>query len=170
MRDIAEAVGLQPGSIYSHFASKEEILRELLQPVIEPLAEDLREIAAGDGTGLERVRLMLSATLRQYLANKAEAIILVHERHLIDNQPTLAEVCDLTIGLGALWVSVVADGQADGSITDALPPALIARAIYGLMYSVTSDRDYGMRPDRATPSDEELERMVDVVLFRGIAR
>jgi AcrR family transcriptional regulator len=30
MRDIADAVGIQPGSIYNHFASKDEILRHIL--------------------------------------------------------------------------------------------------------------------------------------------
>ena len=46
-RDIAEACGLLPGSLYSHFRSKAQILEIDHRPVLRPLIAEQREALAG---------------------------------------------------------------------------------------------------------------------------
>ena len=44
MRDIAAAVGILPGSLYHHFASKEQLLHEIMRPFIRRAVGLYREI------------------------------------------------------------------------------------------------------------------------------
>ena len=47
MNDIADAVGIQKPSLYYFFPSKQELLRALVQPLVEEPYRELRAIAEG---------------------------------------------------------------------------------------------------------------------------
>lgn len=59
IEDIAVEVGIGKGSIYLHFASKEEIVLSHVDRIVERLKERLREIAGSDAPAAERLRSML---------------------------------------------------------------------------------------------------------------
>ena len=59
MRDIASAVGMLPGSLYYHFPSKEELLREIHERVVAIMAE--RVTAALNGIEEPWLRLEAAA-------------------------------------------------------------------------------------------------------------
>ena len=54
LRHIADAVGMKAGSIYYHFASKDELLAEILRrgiDVMETAFDEADRTAAGHGAG-----------------------------------------------------------------------------------------------------------------------
>lgn len=57
--DIAREVGIGKGSIYLHFASKEEVVLSHVDRIVERLKTRLSETAAGDGSPADRLREML---------------------------------------------------------------------------------------------------------------
>src|SRR5918993_5478952 len=59
MDDIAQEVGIGKGTIYLHFASKEEVTLSHVDRIVERLKERLRKIARSDATAAERLRSML---------------------------------------------------------------------------------------------------------------
>ena len=61
VEDIAREVGIGKGSVYLHFASKEEIVLSHVDRIVERLKERLRELARTDATAAIRLRLMLLA-------------------------------------------------------------------------------------------------------------
>jgi TetR/AcrR family transcriptional regulator len=50
VRDIASRVGLNPASLYNHFAGKEELYEAVLERGLTPLLEVLSELMSGDRT------------------------------------------------------------------------------------------------------------------------
>lgn len=53
---IADEADISRATLYSHFASKEEILREIIRPVLDELARNLKDKkASNSGQGLENV-------------------------------------------------------------------------------------------------------------------
>jgi AcrR family transcriptional regulator len=50
VRDIAARVGLNPASLYNHFAGKEELYEAVLERGLTPVMEMLSDLIAGDGT------------------------------------------------------------------------------------------------------------------------
>src|SRR5215210_2894064 len=61
VEDIAREVGIGKGSVYLHFASKEEIVLSRVDRLVERLKERLRAVAATDADAAIRLRLMLLA-------------------------------------------------------------------------------------------------------------
>ena len=63
-RDIAEACGLLPGSLYSHFRSKAQILEIVIGPFYARLIEEQHAALAADGPGAHRLETMIRHVLR----------------------------------------------------------------------------------------------------------
>lgn len=59
VEDIAREVGVGKGSIYLHFASKEEVVLSHVDRIVDRLKERLRAIASSKATAPIRLRLML---------------------------------------------------------------------------------------------------------------
>jgi len=55
MRDIAEMVGIEPSSLYSHIRSKEEILVNICLTCAREFAEGMRTILASDLTNAKKI-------------------------------------------------------------------------------------------------------------------
>jgi len=86
MRDIALAVRMLPGSVYYHFASKEELLVAVYQAGVEDLSKALREGLATSSdpwTRLEAAcRVHLETILRS--SDYAQVLIRVHPEDVPD--------------------------------------------------------------------------------------
>ena len=59
VEDIAVEAGIGKGTIYLHFASKEEVVLSHIDRIVDGLQERLKEIARSDESAAERLRLML---------------------------------------------------------------------------------------------------------------
>ena len=59
MRDISDAVGLLPGSLYAHIATKEELLLGIVQRGIQNYINILGPISVSDKPAPERLRLIM---------------------------------------------------------------------------------------------------------------
>jgi TetR/AcrR family transcriptional regulator, cholesterol catabolism regulator len=71
LKDVAALAGLQAGSLYYHFGSKEEIVEEVLGLGVEGVARATREAVDALGPGadaLARLRAAIAGHLRYVLA------------------------------------------------------------------------------------------------------
>lgn len=59
MRDISDTVGLLPGSLYAHIATKEELLLGIVQRGIQNYINTLGPISTSDKPAPERLRLIM---------------------------------------------------------------------------------------------------------------
>jgi AcrR family transcriptional regulator len=66
LTDIAEAAGMQAGSLYYHFASREELVEEVLRAGVQQAYDYMRGAVEGlppDASGIERLRAAVTAHL-----------------------------------------------------------------------------------------------------------
>lgn len=170
LRHIGDAVGMRRGSLYAHFDSKEEILELVLGPALRALRTALDEAAATEGTGAERLRRALGAAVECCIANRDAFLILFQDRMLIDEAPALAHLSADANAVTPIWLGMIGDGQADGSIRADLEPPSIALGIYALLMGALSDRHVGLRAatGRSPGSPVHLADVVVTLLFEGI--
>ena len=64
MADIAEAVQLQKASLYHHFASKQDILLELLDRAIDMVIERMQPVLISNLPADQKLRLAMRTYLR----------------------------------------------------------------------------------------------------------
>lgn len=170
LRDIGEAVGMLRGSLYSHFDSKEEIVALLLQPALEALRAALAGAAAAGGEGAARLERAVESAVACCIEHRDAFLVLFQDRQLIDAAPALREISEQANAITPLWLSMISDGQADGSLRADLAPASIALGIYALLMGALSNRHLGLQAatGRDPGSPTELGRVVGTLLFQGI--
>jgi AcrR family transcriptional regulator len=77
MRDIARATGMLPGSIYYHFASKDELLVAVYAEGVRRIAERVDAAVAKASTPIKRLEAACVAHLEMLLADSDYAQVVV---------------------------------------------------------------------------------------------
>ncbi|MGB2249103.1 MAG: TetR/AcrR family transcriptional regulator, partial [Alcanivorax sediminis] len=71
VRDIAASVGIQSGSIFHHFKSKEDILYAVMEEVIHFNTARLQKAVAGEVTAEGRLRALIREELQSIVGDTA---------------------------------------------------------------------------------------------------
>lgn len=171
LRDIGEAVELRRGSLYSHFSSKEEILKIMLVPAVNDLQEVLQAAASKPASGRERLQLAMSAALECTRKHRDAILVLFQDRQLIEDSPALHDVSEAAKTIAPIWLSCITAGQGDGSIRADIAPATIALALVSLLVGALSDRHLGIYAATEGASEDHLEmaRAATMLIFDGIS-
>ena len=146
VRDIAEAVGLLAGSLYSHFRSKAEMVHEIVRGFYDELLTAQRAVLDGGGSGAERYRDMIAAVFDVCAAHREELTILHYD---LATLMTLEELVDVHAqGLETLdiWLEVLTQGRADGSILDTIDPDVMVRVTTSSIHALLDTVRYSDRP------------------------
>lgn len=79
IREIGEAAQLERGALYYYIESKESLLGEIHDRVMDPLLEQTRSIGAHDASATARLRLISEVLLRQILEHEDHVWVFLHE-------------------------------------------------------------------------------------------
>jgi TetR/AcrR family transcriptional regulator, cholesterol catabolism regulator len=79
MRDIASAVGVLPGSLYAHIASKEMLLVDIVADGISRFLAAVQPIAASDADPAARMRAMIVAHVVVVADNPERSQVVFHQ-------------------------------------------------------------------------------------------
>lgn len=107
VRDLAAAVGMQSGSLFYHFKSKEEILAEVMREGVREVHDAGREALQKPGNAQEKLGAMARAHLNVLLsdANSSLAVLLFDWRSLPQEQQQT--IIDMRNEYEQLWVDVL---------------------------------------------------------------
>jgi AcrR family transcriptional regulator len=75
LRMLAEAVGIQPGSLYNHIANKQELLYILLNDVMDELLEGIEAALAGSATPREALMRFIAFHIQFHAERKEDVFI-----------------------------------------------------------------------------------------------
>ncbi len=145
MQDIANAVNLQKPSLYHHVASKQEILRALLDKALDVLIERLDEVVARPLPPEEKLRLAITAYMQTLADNRELASVLLLEYRSL-SPDELARHVPRRDRFERIWRDLIQDGIRNGHFASVChDAALAARALLGVMnWSI-----FWYRPDGA---------------------
>jgi AcrR family transcriptional regulator len=125
VRAITKEAGANLGAVTYHFGTKDGLYDAVLDSLIGPLEERVREAADGPGAPLDRIEAMIAILLDHLGGHPEQARIIQHE--LARQQTLPARARQWVSFLFSTLTSVIAEGQAEGSII-AGPPGLMAAA------------------------------------------
>src|SRR5919197_2476043 len=124
-KDIADRLGLQQGSLYYYFASKEEALRKVCEAGVAGFVESLRQIAASDRPPAERLAAAIENHMRPRERRPAYVRVFLSERgHLSDRHRRA--IGKLTREYEALLAGIVQQGIAARAFRPDVDPRLVA--------------------------------------------
>ncbi len=131
MQDIAEAVSLQKASLYYHFPSKQDILKELLDRALETLTERLEKVLARDLPPEERLRQAMICYLQAMTDYRDLAQVLLLEYRSLDTEQRRMHMPKRD-HFEHLWRDLVQQGR-DAGVFQCENPSMAGRALLGVM-------------------------------------
>ena len=95
MRDLANAAGILPSSLYSHFASKEALADEILREYLEDFLRQCQEVEAATTAPIDRLRGLIRVSLAGADAFPAALVIFHRDLDYLASLPRFAYLFDL---------------------------------------------------------------------------
>ena len=132
MRDIANAVGLLPGSLYAHIASKEALLLEIVTDGIGRFLAAVEPQVASSGDPVDRLRKMIAAHVEVVADNPERSQVVFHQWRFL-SEDNLPEAIDRRRRYEACYVKVVEEGVASGQIRNDLNLRITVLTILGAL-------------------------------------
>ena len=114
VRDIADSAGILSGSLYHHFASKEEMVDEVLRGFLEWLFERYQHIVDTEPNPLERFKGLFMASFDAIEHRHAQVVIYQDEAKRLAAQPRFCYVEELNKRQRQMWVDVLRQGIDEG--------------------------------------------------------
>jgi AcrR family transcriptional regulator len=107
VRDLAAAVGIQSGSLFHHFRTKEEILKAVMVETIRLNTALMQAAADQADSAREKLRALIRAELESINGQTGEAMaVLVYEWRSL-SESSQAEVLELRDIYENLWLSTL---------------------------------------------------------------
>ncbi|MHB8926366.1 MAG: TetR/AcrR family transcriptional regulator [Bacillota bacterium] len=129
MQDIADAVGLQKGSLYHHISSKEDLLAKIITRALARYVEELQGIAGSRRPARERLKEAVQNHIRIIAENLGMLTIFLRESPALTPQQREAEE-EGGRRYRQLFEQLIAEGVATGDFRP-VDPKITALAIIG---------------------------------------
>ncbi|WP_316158538.1 MULTISPECIES: TetR/AcrR family transcriptional regulator [unclassified Bradyrhizobium] len=113
LRQLAAEVGIQPGSLYNHISTKQELLAELIQDHINDLLRELEQALRGIQGPVERLRAFVAFHVGYHMTRKREVFIANSELRSLDPRNYEAVVA-LRGAYECRLADILSDGVAQG--------------------------------------------------------
>lgn len=158
VRDLASAVGIQSGSIFHHFKSKDEILRSVMEETIRYNTALMRASLAEATTLRERVLALIRCELQSIMGGTGEAMaVLVYEWRSLA-EPSQQFILELRDIYEQLWLNVLAEAKTAGYFQ--ADPFILRRFLTGAL----SWTNTWFRPEGPMSLDQLAEQALSLVL------
>ncbi len=158
VRDLASAVGIQSGSIFHHFRSKEDILYAVMEETILYITARMEEALAHAQGPRERLLALIRCELESILGGTSEAMtVLVYEWRSLSpaNQKRILRLRDR---YESLWMDALEAARAEGLLV--AEPFILRRFLTGaLSWTIT-----WFRPGGSVSLDQLAEQALSLAI------
>ena len=131
--DIVDALGVGKGVFYWYFASKDELLTELLKSANHDLRKRQQQAIGDEADPVQRIELGIRASLEWFHAHREYFAIIQFAATDETFAPVLARNREISI---ADTIRHLKDGIVEGTIRDG-DPEMLAQAIHGVVAELT---------------------------------
>lgn len=151
--DLSRRLGISKSSIYHHVASKEALLGLALDDALAGLEAAERAALAHQGRALERLEVLLRASVAVLVDRLPSVTLLLRVR---GNSEVERDALQRRRSLDRAVAELVGEAVADGDLRPDLDPVVTARLLFGTVNSLTEWLKPGGR--------HEADRLADAVL------
>jgi TetR/AcrR family transcriptional regulator, cholesterol catabolism regulator len=129
MRDLAQKLGIEAASLYSHIKSKEEILQNLCFDMANEFRKSLDEVEKQNLTASERLRKGIIGHIDVMAKDlTASAVFMNEHRHL--SQPYLRDFLLLRINYINRFKAMIEQGMASGEFKNNIDKKLAVMTLF----------------------------------------
>lgn len=139
MRELGRELGLLGSSLYAHVGSKQDLLVEVVRRGAEFFQHSVDAALQTDGRAIDRLRALVAGHIDVVLDHRDEVRTFLNDSRSLDVEHR-AQVLDARNRYEETFRSVLKEGQADGSISMDVEPALGAIFLLSILNAV--DRWY----------------------------
>ena len=116
VRQIAEALGMTSGSLFYHFATKEELLVTVMEEGVRDIMRGVQKGLAGESCLPERMLAMVRCHLTALLGPKLDAMtVMLYEWRSL-SEPARARVLKSRDAYEELWIAPIHEAAALGLV------------------------------------------------------
>jgi TetR/AcrR family transcriptional regulator, cholesterol catabolism regulator len=162
MRDIAGAVGVLPGSLYAHIASKEALLADIVEDGIGRFLAAVRPHAKAADTPADKLRAMVIAHVGVVADNPERSLVVFHQWRFLGDENLHAAIGKRR-DYEQAFIGVIEDGMKTGDFRADLNLRIAVLTILGAL---------NWTPEWLSPegrlSPEEVGGMIADTLLMGV--
>ncbi len=164
--DIAARVGISKGTIYLHFASKEDLVLALLKQGTDSFMQGLDDILTGSGSPSEKLGAILDMAEKGLSDQRTRLMGILFQNGEV--QTHMKEWHDIMRHSWErpqqLLTKVIEQGKADGDFDPELPTPFVITLLMSLMNPFT----YRRLVDNAGMAPAEISKNLRRFFFKGI--
>ncbi|KUH79990.1 MULTISPECIES: TetR family transcriptional regulator KstR2 [unclassified Mycobacterium] len=129
VRDIADSAGILSGSLYHHFASKEEMVDEVLRGFLDWLFARYQEIVDTEPNPLERLKGLFMTSFEAIEHRHAQVVIYQDEAKRLAGQERFSYVEKRNQEQRKMWLDLLNQGVEEGYFRPDIDVDLVYRFI-----------------------------------------
>ncbi|WP_326544993.1 TetR family transcriptional regulator KstR2 [Mycolicibacterium sp. ND9-15] len=129
VRDIADSAGILSGSLYHHFASKEEMVDEVLRGFLDWLFARYQEIVDTEPNPLERLKGLFMTSFEAIEHRHAQVVIYQDEAKRLSGQERFSYVEQRNKEQRKMWLDLLNQGVEEGYFRPDIDVDLVYRFI-----------------------------------------
>jgi AcrR family transcriptional regulator len=164
IRDIADAVGLLPGSLYVHITSKEELLFVIVRDGIGRYLDAIGPVTHDEVSAATKLQRGMRAYLAISAAHREQTRVAFHQWTYLRGERREA-VMTLRLAYEQLFADITAEGVSTGEFRRPRSQRLAVLTIVG---ALTAAGEW-FRPQGALNLDDVATELADTAL-RGLCR
>lgn len=159
VRQIADDVNILSGSLYHHFATKDEMLLEIVMDAVILLRDETSRIVAAEADPEIKLVALVMRELGEFVQNHQVHAILYNERKLLRGREEFAEIRLAKKASYKAWRAMLEAGMAAGQFDKSLDLYQTIRTITRMLNSAA---------EWFSSNDETLESMVRQYSFEQV--
>lgn len=156
VRQIADDVNILSGSLYHHFATKDEILYDIVKDAIVLLRDETLRIVASDADPETKLVALVMRELGEFVQNHQVHTILYNERKLLRGREEFADIRKAKQDSYRAWRSMLEAGMEAGLFDRELDLYQTIRTITRMLNSAA---------EWFASNDETISTVVDQYTF-----
>jgi AcrR family transcriptional regulator len=166
MQQIANAVGLQKGSLYHHINSKEELLHDVMMAGLMQLSERLEAVATSTFPPAEKLRKLVETHIYYAAENLDIATVVLFEHRAIMGSPMLRQEYIARRDLFESQFRTVIQEGVDSGVFQEVDVPIVSQALLGAHNWLVM----WYRPDGRLPPQEIATVIADTFLHGLLAK
>ena len=171
MEDIASRVGISKGTVYLHFASKEDLVFALLQRGLRAFVSTLDDTLDQPLPPREKLEALLKLSYSG-MANRRNSQLFGVVSSMFRSPEFHTYMADRREMFTAVWeepmrrvAAVIKEGQERGELDPTLPVSVVVGVFGGLL----NPRNYQYAAEREGMSLDEVVKHISRIFFNGIS-
>jgi AcrR family transcriptional regulator len=129
VREIGDAVGVQSGSLYYHFDSKDSMAREILMDFLSAIQERYAKALAQTRDAADALHQIIVASLQLTREKPHATTIYQNELAYLREDPRFREVQAASADVRQAWLDVIERGVAEGAFRSDVSPKVFHRLV-----------------------------------------